>query len=213
MPIVSENQFPHVVLAEQGDTPATPATGLWRVYTKADGLYLVDDAGAVTGPLGPMTGTAFPGAPATGARFRRSDLDYQVFFYDGTRWLSEQMFTIGMSWSALTATAAYRVPVHTDLPVYVVDAPWVMRVEGVGNWDIDIQTVDLEGDVVTLASANVTASTDTTEAGTISIGSVVDASGGNVENSIRGLVIRVEENSGVVSCYGGASVNYRMVAT
>lgn len=36
-------------------------------------------------------GTAFPAAPATGARFYRSDRNVE-YFYDGTRWLSTQLF-------------------------------------------------------------------------------------------------------------------------
>ena len=35
----------HIQLAEQGSAPATPASGLGRLYAKADGLYYVDDAG------------------------------------------------------------------------------------------------------------------------------------------------------------------------
>jgi hypothetical protein len=38
--------------AEQGSAPDTPATGQWKLYFKSDGLYIVDDAGAETGPLG-----------------------------------------------------------------------------------------------------------------------------------------------------------------
>lgn len=42
---------------EQGSDPASPPpTGEWYVYTKSDGLYIMDDAGAVTGPLGTGTG-------------------------------------------------------------------------------------------------------------------------------------------------------------
>lgn len=37
---------------ELGSDPTTPATGKWRLYAKAGGLYVVDDAGVVTGPFG-----------------------------------------------------------------------------------------------------------------------------------------------------------------
>jgi hypothetical protein len=36
---------------EQGSNPSTPAANKWKLYFKADGLYLIDDAGVVTGPL------------------------------------------------------------------------------------------------------------------------------------------------------------------
>lgn len=45
------NPFPSVLFDEQGSDPATPDTGSWRVYAKSDGLYIIDDAGAVTGPF------------------------------------------------------------------------------------------------------------------------------------------------------------------
>jgi hypothetical protein len=48
----SDNEFPSVLLDEQASAPTTPATGFWRVYAKSDGLYIVDDAGAETGPFG-----------------------------------------------------------------------------------------------------------------------------------------------------------------
>lgn len=40
-----------IPLVEQSSTPATPASGKSTVFVKADGLYVVDDAGTVTGPL------------------------------------------------------------------------------------------------------------------------------------------------------------------
>lgn len=47
----SDNEFPSILLDELASAPTTPATGFWRVYTKSDGLYIVDDAGAETGPF------------------------------------------------------------------------------------------------------------------------------------------------------------------
>lgn len=57
----SDNEFPSVLLDEQASAPTTPALGFWRVYAKSDGLYIVDDAGVETGPLGAGGGgTAIP---------------------------------------------------------------------------------------------------------------------------------------------------------
>lgn len=47
-----------VQIQEQGSDPATPSTGYGRVYAKTDGLYYVDDAGTVTGPLSTGGGLA-----------------------------------------------------------------------------------------------------------------------------------------------------------
>lgn len=42
------------------------------------------------------TATSFP-TGVTGLRVRRSDLDYLIFFYDGTRWVTEQVFSVNVS--------------------------------------------------------------------------------------------------------------------
>lgn len=36
---------------EQGSDPSNPAANKWKMYFKTGGLYIIDDAGAVTGPL------------------------------------------------------------------------------------------------------------------------------------------------------------------
>lgn len=40
-----------VRFAEQAGNPATPAAGYWLMYAKADGVYRIDDAGDVVGPI------------------------------------------------------------------------------------------------------------------------------------------------------------------
>lgn len=47
----SDNEFPSVLFGELASAPTTPAAGKWRLFTKSDGLYIVDDSGGVTGPL------------------------------------------------------------------------------------------------------------------------------------------------------------------
>lgn len=41
-----------IQMTERASAPDTPATNAWRVYFKSGGLYVVDDAGTETGPLG-----------------------------------------------------------------------------------------------------------------------------------------------------------------
>lgn len=43
---------------ERASAPTTPGTGKWRVYAKSGGIYIVDDAGTETGPLGTGGGSA-----------------------------------------------------------------------------------------------------------------------------------------------------------
>lgn len=47
----SDNEYPSVLFGELGSAPTTPASGKWRLFTKSTGMFLVDDAGAVTGPF------------------------------------------------------------------------------------------------------------------------------------------------------------------
>jgi hypothetical protein len=47
----SLNVINSFILQQQGSAPTTPPSGKWRLYTKADGLYTVDDAGTEVGPL------------------------------------------------------------------------------------------------------------------------------------------------------------------
>lgn len=43
-----------------GDSPTTPATGEWALFFRPDGLYVKDDAGTITGPLGTGGGGGEP---------------------------------------------------------------------------------------------------------------------------------------------------------
>jgi len=47
----SDSEYPSVLFDDQSSTPTTPASGFSRVFTKSDGLYVVDDGGGVTGPM------------------------------------------------------------------------------------------------------------------------------------------------------------------
>lgn len=40
------------LMTERGSAPSTPSTSDWKFYFKSDGLYVLDDGGAETGPLG-----------------------------------------------------------------------------------------------------------------------------------------------------------------
>lgn len=41
-----------IIVQEEGSTPSTPGTGKWKLYFKSTGIFIVDDAGTETGPLG-----------------------------------------------------------------------------------------------------------------------------------------------------------------
>lgn len=47
---LTDAEISSLLFDEQASDPATPAAGKWRLYLKAAGLYIVDDAGVVSGP-------------------------------------------------------------------------------------------------------------------------------------------------------------------
>jgi hypothetical protein len=174
---------------DQGSTPATPGTGVTRVFTKADGLYVVDDAAGVTGPMidagavGNYTGvpwssgTSMPVSPSTNDRVTRTDLlggsDWK---YDGTRWRSVQTFissfqmTDTVMFSGISATVN---PIgRLLLPYKGTYTIWALVVDlgtfvsttndGTKNWTFAFATVP-SGNAVGagLTTASDTASTHT----------------------------------------------------
>ena len=58
---ISEQSFDNGFLADElGSDPSDPPSGTRRIYPKSDGWYDIDDAGAVTGPLGAGGGGGAP---------------------------------------------------------------------------------------------------------------------------------------------------------
>jgi hypothetical protein len=70
----------------------TAATGAIEELTVGAGLSLA------SGTLKMASGTSFPGSPAAGDRFTRTDRNID-YFYDGTRWLSTQLHTLPLGTS------------------------------------------------------------------------------------------------------------------
>lgn len=106
-----------------------------------------------------LSGTSFPGSPATGARFRRTDRDID-YEYDGTRWLSVQLFTAQGSFDAIAANTddmgvLGRLKNATDASIYLV-AMHVTIFVATGNdatnyWFVETNTYN--GSTFTLVQA------------------------------------------------------------
>ena len=84
-----------------------------QLYSPLAKQWNMGDAGIVMG------GTAFPASPATDLRYYRTDLDRE-FFYDGTRWLSSQVFSLSFTdlaggVSATGAALSHAVPTATGI--------------------------------------------------------------------------------------------------
>lgn len=75
--------------------------GSQRIYTswvevEYSAPVSINDALETLGANTYTDSDAFPTSPTTGMRCRRTDLDYEVYFYDGTRWVSETIYTADM---------------------------------------------------------------------------------------------------------------------
>lgn len=80
-PYTTINSIP---LVEQSSTPTTPASGKTTVFVKSDGLYVVDDAGTVTGPMAASAGPAYDptGWVAAGETWTYNSADAPTFVFD-----------------------------------------------------------------------------------------------------------------------------------
>lgn len=113
-------------LTEQAADPSTPAAGSWKLYVKADGLYLVDDAGSIAGPLGGgipthhgvkatrATTQSIPNATWTPVQFTAEEWDTDTY-HDNS--VNPSRFTVPADragYYRLTAHAAWDVSANGD---------------------------------------------------------------------------------------------------
>lgn len=66
-----------ITLQERAAVPSTPLTGFWSMYTKSDGLYIVDDAGTET-LVGGAPSLLSIGASAVVINEAGADVDFRV---------------------------------------------------------------------------------------------------------------------------------------
>jgi hypothetical protein len=88
----------------EGVAPTSPADG--DVWTTSAGLF-ARIGGVTVGPFGAAraSGTAFPGSPASGDIFYRTDRNIE-YAYDGTRWLSTTLYSASIAHNVSLSGAA-----------------------------------------------------------------------------------------------------------
>ena len=102
-------------------------------------------------------GTAFPTSPLTGERFTRSDRNIE-YFYDGTRWLSTQLYLLSMAYSPQVPTlplttnqgSVMRVSSPIDsgsiyLEKFIFEAYTAATFGASNNWNIQLTRIDDTG--------------------------------------------------------------------
>jgi hypothetical protein len=100
----------------EGSVPSTPATGKWRVYAKTDGFYIVDDAGAETGPFG----TGGGGAGASDAL--KQTANFGLLSYVTGRYYG------GWGGAQLTGGAFAAVDTLVHVPFYAIEGETFDRI-------------------------------------------------------------------------------------
>lgn len=165
----------------------------------------------VNGAVAWNSGTSFPTA-ATGDRYWRTDLGDE-FYYDGTRWLSTQLYTAGTSVAALAATAAFYFPLRTAYDIYVVDLVAATFPAGTNDgsnfWTI-LLAKSTAGNTPTTIETLATTAADTDANWTNKVGSVNEVVD---QATYRILDITFQKTAAAGTLFAGAFFTYRRIAT
>lgn len=156
---------------------------------------------------GILSGTSFPGSPTTGDRFFRSDRNID-YVYDGTRWLSTQIFPLVFSG---TSGGAADTGVYAPIPWQNVYGIWLVRFEATtfrtaaGEWDVVLNSqtaTSVKTAVVTLDGNGTT--TNNWVMLSSNIGAVQDVNG-------RSYEVVYDEISGTSTLFATAILYYRLI--
>lgn len=168
---------------------------------------ITPDDGADTITIGLSTGTSFPGSPTTGDIFWRSDRSIE-YFYDGTRWLSTQLFTLQIdqqdALNPSTGTVGFRNrtvnPWAGKYDIYVEEGVFGYFLSAAGNWTLNI----VDQNAVTLITTTVSTATTHTTVRVTENAVYANASYANFNLSLV-------ENSGTASLFVYAALVYRLI--
>lgn len=106
---ISNANIDAVQFAEQTVTPATPASGKWRLYFKSDGMYAVDDTGTTIGPFGAggSSGDLNPDTPPTSPGTLDDEFSTGTAINTSTRWTLWSAVGSGTPDSEVVDSGAY----------------------------------------------------------------------------------------------------------
>jgi hypothetical protein len=165
----------------------------------------------VGGGGGIPSGTSFPGSPTNNDLFYRTDRDL-IYFYDGTRWLTTQMFTLNHTVILVTVDTQGLLPIPADYQIYLVGWDINAYVSASATWVVTLSSVDTEFDLTTIDSQSTAAQTlAQLYRYTKAVGVVIDPTAAHGANALRSLHVNYDEQSGTASFSGGIAVHYRLV--
>jgi hypothetical protein len=192
-----------------GDMLVASAADTWAKLTKgAAGAVLAMSNGAVAW----NAGTSFPGSPATGDRYWRSDIRGGLgFVYDGARWVSDLLTTRAHLDNQASNGTLLRLATPSDLALYVerwVVTTLVLTTNDASNyWSTTLVKTVAANTSTTIAT--VTTQSDST--------STWVRDGGDVDAVLATtdliLGVNFAKASAPGNLYISAQVDYRLIAT
>lgn len=159
-----------LLLTTSHEAAADPHSGYQKESEKAAaGGYASLDASSKV-PVAQIrslnAGTSFPGSPATNDMFFRTDRGIG-YYYDGTRWLSLQLFTLSaqhLSNNPTSGAVWNQWPLPTSTDVYLVDMVTTTRVlttnDGSNFWSVRTVKVGTTGGTATQVGTSIVTSAD-----------------------------------------------------
>lgn len=203
-------------------SPAGTATMKVRlVWTAATGVNAgnvlrVDSVTIAREPLPSTIGTAFPTSPVIGDIFTRTDLLYEDYYWDGTRWLSKTIYSIPLGeyatgWPVAATGFPAIVPVPSNSvgtlrDIWLIGWTVVSMVQTTNN-GTNFWTVALAGD-----SAGTFAGSFTTAADTVGVQTVHRNAIAAVAGTGR-IYMNVTKTLAPGGLYAPAILEYRKIAT
>jgi hypothetical protein len=152
-------------------------------------------------------GAAFPAAPATNTRLYRTDRGIE-YFYDGTRWLSVQMFELSFpTANSVSASNNYylAVPFFGTYSLWLVDWSISLLRSAAGEWDIVLNYRNSANAGTVLDTRDGSADADAVfVAETRALAVALSA-------NARVLQLAVNEISGAANANAGAVLHYRLI--
>lgn len=172
-------------------------------------------ARATLGALQGTVGTSMPQSPSAGDICFRTDLGLQ-FYYDGTRWLSTDLFTVPLgvinNQSANFNGGALNMVVPRTLDIWVVDIQASVYVvapnSGSAYWTVTIYKTNAANTQTSIGSFNTSADTAANNTSrTVSVGSSISAA------SFPNIVGAGSKTNAPGNLYGAVTLNYRLIGT
>lgn len=183
-----------------------------RVLTAGTGLSLTDAGAGAAATLAMASGNAFPGSPATNARFFRNDLGLE-FYYDGTRWLTTQLFRVSgygeFGLGSVTPNPFMRLPIPT-LDMWMVSlecTTYVVTNTGSAYWTIALAKATAAAAETTIVSFTTASDTQANYVQhNTSIGAALG--GGSTYPTVLGKANKTNSPGGL---FVAGQLNYRLI--